>query len=368
MAIIEQAPEQAPTFTRNLATVPRVVVFRALRGLGDFLVAVPALRTLRASLPNVRIALVGLRELQPVAMRFNHLYDEFVCFPGWFGIPEAGYAGDTDRLASWYGADAVIQMHGDGTSSNGFCLSLEPKALAAYGPATIDYAGTVDTAPYPLHVREVDRCLDVAVRALGLLGVEAVALDRSLEFWVSSDDMYEAADVLGRWADEPYAVVHPGAQLLDRRWDPECFAEVGRVLAEECRVLVTGVATEKGLAEEVADQIGDSARSIAGELNLGGMAALLAGARGVITNDTGISHLADAVMTRSVVVFCASDPERWAPADRALHAPVFRPARDGERANITPEGRRLVAPDVPAVLRAMADVGIVAQEASCASR
>lgn len=368
MAVVEMARYRAPTVSRNRATVPRVVVFRALRGLGDLLVAVPALRTLRASLPDVRIALVGLRETRQVAERFGHLYDEFVCFPGWFGIPEPGYPGDVDKLAGWYGADAVIQMHGDGTSSNGFCLSLEPKSLTAFGPVAAEKAGSVDTAPYPLHTREIDRCLDLVVRTLGILGVEPVALDRSLEFWLTADDNREAAEVLDRWRDEPYTIVHPGAQLENRRWGAGNFAEVGRVLAEQGRVLVTGTAAEHELAAEVAARIGRSARNIAGELSLGGMAALLAGSRGVVTNDTGISHLADAVVTRSVIVFTASDPHRWAPADSSLHWPVYQPARDDEPATVTPEGRRLRSPSVSSVLDAMAGVGLVQQEAACISR
>jgi ADP-heptose:LPS heptosyltransferase len=53
---------------------------------------------------------------------------------------------------------------------------------------------------------------------------------------------------------------------------------------------------------------------------------LIERARLVICNDTGISHVAAAVRTPSVIVCCGSDFRRWAPLDherhRVLHHPV----------------------------------------------
>src|SRR6476620_452960 len=45
----------------------RSIILRALPGLGDFLCAVPALRTMRANVPDARIALVGLPATRPLA-------------------------------------------------------------------------------------------------------------------------------------------------------------------------------------------------------------------------------------------------------------------------------------------------------------
>lgn len=360
----------------------RIAVFRGLRGVGDMLVAGPALRMLRAALPDAHIALIGVEEAHPVISRIGAVYDEFVAFPGWPGLPEGptaarqlqGRAGRSvpgspaDRVSDireWCGADVVVQMHGDGSLSNGFCASLEPHMLVAYGPAVTRGPCELHTSEYPRRLHEIDRCLALGVRAAKVLGGSVGPVDRSLEFSITDEDRQEAARLLSGILpeDEPYFVLHPGAHLTDRRWPMDRFAEVGRTLAQRGAVIVTGGEAERTLARETARLIGAGSYSVAGDTTLGAVAALLDGSLGVVTNDTGVSHLADATRTPSVVVFTASDPHRWAPLDRSLHIPVVRPAVDGDEGTLTPEGMRLAVPDVASVLEAAHEVGMIPSEA-----
>lgn len=337
-----------------------IVVMRALRGVGDVLVAVPALRLLRNSLPEARILLIGVEETRSLVERFAHHRIEFVPFPGWPGIPEQG-AADTAACDACRGADAVVQMHGNGTTSNGFCLSLRPRLLVGFGPAVAQGSVDVRTAPYVTATHEVVRCLDVAARAVAALGLRPVPSGTGLEFPLTDRDREEAAIVrASAGVHGHYAVVHPGAHLPDRRWPSERFAAVGRALARK-RVtpVVTGGPAELKLAQDTAARIGPTVVCLAGRLSLGGMAALMADARAVLTNDTGMSHVAAAVAAPSVVIFTASDPHRWAPLDGSLHRAVYRLAEPTDPSAVhTPEGQRLVVPAVSDALEALAHLGL----------
>ena len=59
--------------------------------------------------------------------------------------------------------------------------------------------------------------------------------------------------------------------------------------------------------------------NLCGKTSLGALASLLQQGRLLISNDTGISHIAAAVKLRSVVVACGSDVRRWAPPDAERH-------------------------------------------------
>ena len=85
---------------------------------------------------------------------------------------------------------------------------------------------------------------------------------------------------------------------------------------------MTGTADERAITGAVLSAMRESAVDLAGETTLGVLAALLAHSRLLVSNDTGVSHIAAALRVPSVVVFTGSDPARWAPLDRTRHQVV----------------------------------------------
>ncbi|HVX11005.1 MAG TPA: glycosyltransferase family 9 protein [Pirellulales bacterium] len=170
--------------------------------------------------------------------------------------------------------------------------------------------------PYPGDRPEVWRHLSL----MEFLG--APALGDELEFPLRPRDYEELASVDECRSLRPggYVCIHPGARYASRRWGAERYAAVADALTRKgLDVVITGSAAEVQLARDVAEAMARPAINLAGRTTLGALAALLTDARLVISNDTGISHVAAGLNVPSVVVVTGSDPQRWAPLDRSLH-------------------------------------------------
>ena len=114
---------------------------------------------------------------------------------------------------------------------------------------------------------------------------------------------------------EPYVVVHPGASVPARAWDPALCAELVDTLHAEGReVVVTGSAAEVDLTARVAGAPRDGVHDLGGATDLAGLAEVLAAADAVVVGNTGPAHLAAAVGTPVVSLFAPTVPAvRWRP-------------------------------------------------------
>jgi ADP-heptose:LPS heptosyltransferase len=286
---------------------------RALQ-LGDLLCAVPALRALRHAYPQAEITLIALPWARELAARLHDYVDRFVEFPGFPGMPER--SPDMAAIPRFFARmrseafDLALQMHGSGELTNPITVLMgAAHAAGYYRPG--DYCP--DTERFH-EWREDEHEVLRWVRLMERLGV--APRGTQLEFPLREAD-WQAWRQLRL---DDYAVIHPGSQLPSRRWPAERFAEVGDALADEgLRVVLTGTVAEQGLTGMVARTMREPALDLAGRTTLGALGALIARARLLVCNDTGVSHIAAAMRTPSVVIACGSDPRRWAPLDRELH-------------------------------------------------
>ncbi len=271
------------------AAQPTVLVLRAL-GLGDLLTGLPALRAVRRRFPDHRLALAAPAALAPL-VALTRAVDEV--------LDVAAFR--LDPLPALPPPDVAVNLHGRGPQSTAVLRALAPRRLVAFGAAGCP--GWRDDE------REVDRWC----RLVAACGAAADPGDLHLD----RPDREPAVPAA--------VVVHPGAASEAKRWPAQRFADVAAAChAGGLPVVVTGSRAEAGLARSVARLAGLPAGSVlAGDTDLLDLAALVAAARVVVSNDTGIAHLAVAYRTPSVTVFGPVSPAVWGPPPAPWHRVVW---------------------------------------------
>lgn len=120
----------------------------------------------------------------------------------------------------------------------------------------------------------------------------------------------------------PWVVVHPGASAPSRRYPAAGYAAVVRRLATEAgwQIILTGGAGERDLVASIQAMAGIPAVAFAGDLALAALAALIADAPLLITNNTGPAHIAAAVGTPVVDLYALTNPQHtpWGVPCRVL--------------------------------------------------
>jgi heptosyltransferase-1 len=102
-----------------------------------------------------------------------------------------------------------------------------------------------------------------------------------------------------------YVVLLTMTSRADKLWPEERWIALGRGLRAPT-VLPWGSEAERARAERIAHQIGGSV--LPKSLDLDSLAKLFSAARGVVGLDTGLTHLAAALGTPTVGIYCGSDP------------------------------------------------------------
>lgn len=294
----------------------RILVLRAL-GLGDLLVAVPALRALRLAAPGAEITLVGLPWAREFVSRFRYL-DQFLPFPGMDGPALDAFLSQV----SAHGYDTLVQMHGDGRPVAELIRRLEVPFKAGLCGGEVCHVLDLPV-PYRSGQHEVLRLLAV-VEALGLPSQE-----RDLEFPVTEQDRVELSTVLGgRPVVRPLVVVHPGGRTPGRRWGAPGFARLIRRLQGHTggTFVLVGASDDREAVEAVRSAAGPGIVDLACRTSLGALAALIGDADLFVGNDSGPAHLATALGTPSVVIFTRCMVPEWAPLDISVHRPVYSDA------------------------------------------
>jgi lipopolysaccharide heptosyltransferase III len=313
----------SPDLALDPARARSVLVIRHRAG-GDLLLTTPALRALRAGLPDARIDVVAARGLGSL-LAGNPDVDRVIEFDRRSLLSQAAlYA----RLARG-GYDLVIDLVSNPRTAFMTRLTRAPLRagydIAGRGRA---YNVKVPREPAGSDGRPVLRyapesALDV-VRALGF-----PPRDRGLRFEVSG----EARERIDAWLREseagdsrPRVACLPIGSWPAKTWAPERFALAMDQLAETADVIWLWGPGERERVEAARARMRRPSR-LAPATDWQGLGALLSRCALLVGNDSGPKHVAVALGVPTVTVYGPTNPKTWHPPG-GPHAAVFAEGLD----------------------------------------
>jgi heptosyltransferase-2 len=297
--------------------MPDTLIVRLPNWLGDTVMAVPALRSLRAARPGARVVLVGP---WATALAGQGLADVLVPYARSWGARLARW----DELRAMRAAAAVLLP------------SSFEAALAAWYWKAARRVGFDTGGRRPLLTDAIampsprEHQVDEYARVMAGLGVATP--DRVPRLRPPSDDSPERDEACGLLREAGVEAgaagavvgVHLGAAYgSSKRWPAERVAELCRALRARGEApLLLGTREDLDTAERIARETG--ARSLVGRDRPELLIALLSRLDALVCGDTGVGHLAAALGTPVVALFGPTDPRLSAPRGpvRVLAHPV----------------------------------------------
>lgn len=288
-----------------------------LDNLGDVLMSTPAIQAIKQSSPQARITLLGSRSGTALAKHVPAIDDVIAYDAPWVKGQSHGDLSDRRLIA------ALRRGHYDAAVIFTVCTqSALPAALMCRLAGIPLRLGHSRENPYDLltdWVPDHDQCED------GMRHEVARQLDlvRSVGFHTASERLvfrYAATDVLnmrrkfvaaGGDLNRPYVVIHPGATAASRRYPAERFGIAAENICRDsgCQAVFSGGHDELALVARAQAQMQQPSLSLAGQLTLGELAALIAGAQVTVCNNSGPAHIAAALSTPVVVLYALTNPQ-----------------------------------------------------------
>jgi len=295
----------------NPSSISRVCV-RATNWLGDAVMSLPALRTVRQIFPHAHIAVIARPWVADLYARETSI-DRVIPYTAQKGLGAKRAFAAMLRREHF---DAAILLQNAFDAALLAWLAGIPERIGynrdARGWLLTQAIPVPEPGDIPRHQRFY--YLELLRRA-GMLerfpAGDAIRLD--------GIDAARAAGVahLDRLGIAGPAVgISPGAAYGNaKRWFPDRFAAVAQSL-EPAAVLIFGSAGERALCETVADSLrhgGIPVHNLAGETSLRQFIDLAAACRLFLTNDSGAMHIASALGVPTVAVFGATDDTTTGP-------------------------------------------------------
>ena len=276
----------------------RILLIR-FSSIGDIILTSPVIRVLRERAPEARIDMVVKREYAELVQtnpRLNKIYafDKRTKLPGLLNLVRQVRAVRYDLILDlqrnlrsslvYWGGRAVRRLR--------YRRPMLKRALLVHLGINL--------------YKEIVPVPDLYFRPLKKLGF--MNDGKGLELWPTTQQQEKAAALLRENQVREDALLiglSPMAAHTMKMWEPEGFITLGAALVGRygARIVIFGGKEDRALGEEIARAIPGHPVVACGKLSLMESAALLGRCRLLVTNDTGVMHMAVAMKRKVVAIF-----------------------------------------------------------------
>jgi ADP-heptose:LPS heptosyltransferase len=314
----------------TLSPQARILVIK-MAGIGDLLMATPALRALRESYPQARIDLLVTPDSAGLLDGWDVINEIIVLDKYLFDYPQQILKNPRNLLRLkpiWHTLrdahyDAVLLLHHLTLPFGRLKYQILLRCTGAKYRVGLD-----NGHGWFLNVRVDDRGFGAMHEANYNLAVAeavgATTTDKRLTVPLSADHYRQARELLYEQESpatvtRPIIAMHPGSggYSTARRWEPARFAQLADMLFQDVggQVLLLGGPEEAALHHQIIGTMrsGIPARSLAGRGSIKVAAALLADVDLFVGNDSALAHLAVTAGAPTVVIFGLTNHKAWGP-------------------------------------------------------
>ena len=293
---------------------PQHILVSRTDKIGDLILSLPVFQSLRKAFPNARITALVSAYAQEVVEGHPAIDSVEVI------DPHEGVAALTERLKS-LNADVFIALYPRPKLALAAWLAKIPVRIGT----AFRWYGFMFNFKTRMHRHYGDRH-EVEYNLHLLKPLEVTEFPAQIEWPVTAEQKEAAVHLLqsrGIAPGTPYVVVHPGHKGSALNWSVYRYSEVIARLCQEkdLRVVVTGGFDETGLIAQLTSLLNffnleNKPVYLIGECTLKQLAAVYQGAECFLSGSTGTMHIAAAVGTPTVALFCPipeTTPVRWGP-------------------------------------------------------
>lgn len=280
----------------------KILIFN-VNWLGDVLFSTPAIKLIRKIYPRAFISCIVPPRCEEI-LEGNPNLDEIIVFDE-KGIHRGLWEKlKFVKLLYHKKFNKAFLFHRSFTRALLLCLARIPERIGYYTKKRFYLLTSAIKSPDMSKIHRADYYLYMVGEYENYTG----EMNFRPDFFISQGDN-EKVDALlkeeGVKSNDFSVVLNPGGNWAQKRWPKENFSVLSAVLIRDydAKIILTGAAKDKKLADEIADLSGMPLINLCGKTTLKQLAALMRKVDVAVSNDSGPLHIASSVGAKIIGIF-----------------------------------------------------------------